>query len=88
MNNQEQSWSTLQEYDMYSNLVEHYENLVDITLNSESEELLLNLIYKPRESMNLALTSQAAYLGFDSLTGRVLLKKVDLLHLFSYSFCI
>jgi hypothetical protein len=70
MDNQEQNWYISREYDVYSNLVEHYENLVDTTLNAESEELLLNLIHLPRESMNLALTSQAALLGFDVLTGK------------------
>jgi hypothetical protein len=66
-----EDWYTSREYDVYSNLVEHYENLVDSTLNAESEELLLNLIHLPRQSMNLALTSQAALLGFDALTGKL-----------------
>ncbi|KAI7902152.1 uncharacterized protein BX663DRAFT_436055 [Cokeromyces recurvatus] len=55
----EEQWYSSQEYDMYSTIVDYYENLVDSILNTESEVLLLNLIHLPKDALNNILTLQA-----------------------------
>lgn len=59
-----------QEYTVYNSAIEYYENLVDTTLSSESEELLINLIHLPKESMKNILTLQAESMGFKAISGK------------------
>lgn len=59
-----------QEYTVYSSVIEYYENLIDATLSSESEELLINLIHLPKESMKNILTLQAESMGFKTVSGK------------------
>lgn len=59
-----------QEYSVYSSIIEYYENLVDTTLSSESEELLINLIHLPKESMKNILSLQAESMGFKTISGK------------------
>lgn len=59
-----------QEYSVYSSIIEYYENLVDSTLSSESEELLINLIHLPKESMKNILSLQAESMGFKTISGK------------------
>ncbi|KAK4512648.1 uncharacterized protein ATC70_003352 [Mucor velutinosus] len=68
-----------QEYTVYSSVVEYYENLVDTTLSSESEELLINLIHLPKESMKNILTLQAESMGFKTISDKQLNKMPSLI---------
>lgn len=68
--NNAEDWFISQEYDMFSSITDYYENMVDTTLSSESEELLLNLIYLPQSKKVNLLQSQATYLGIDTLSGK------------------
>ncbi|KAG1116727.1 hypothetical protein G6F42_013623 [Rhizopus arrhizus] len=63
-----------QEYTVYSSVIEYYENLIDATLSSESEELLINLIHLPKESMKNILTLQAESMGFKTVSDKQLNK--------------
>ncbi|KAI8971439.1 hypothetical protein BDF20DRAFT_825570 [Mycotypha africana] len=63
-----------QEYEIYNNIVDYYENLVDTALSIESEDLLLNLIHAPKSSVNTLLASQAEHLGIQSLSDKQLIK--------------
>ncbi|KAI7894599.1 uncharacterized protein EV154DRAFT_414833 [Mucor mucedo] len=63
-----------QEYDVFSSVTDFYENVVDTTLCSDSEDLLLNLIHLTKESKNTALRSQAQLLGLDALTDKQLVQ--------------
>lgn len=63
-------WFMSQEYDMFSSVTDYYENIVDTTLSSQSEELLLNLIHLDQKSKDKILQAQAHYLGIESLSGK------------------
>ncbi|KAI8639709.1 hypothetical protein BD408DRAFT_434924 [Parasitella parasitica] len=62
----------IQAYSVYSSILEYYENLVDATLSTESEELLLNLIHLPKDSRNRILASQAESMGFRTISDKQL----------------
>lgn len=66
----EDEWFMSQEYDIFSSITDYYENIVDTTLCSNSEDLLLNLIHLTKESKNTVLKSQAQLFGIDVLTGK------------------
>ncbi|KAL9558063.1 hypothetical protein MBANPS3_001086 [Mucor bainieri] len=68
-----------QEYTIYSSVIEYYENLVDNTLSSESEELLINLIHLPKASMKNILTLQAESMGFKAISDKQLNKMPSLI---------
>ncbi|KAI9480355.1 MAG: hypothetical protein EXX96DRAFT_562283 [Benjaminiella poitrasii] len=70
----EEQWYQSQEYGIFSTIVDYYENMVDTTLNSESEELLLNLIHLPKSTLNNVLSSQAELLGFNSISEKQISK--------------
>lgn len=65
----DKDWFMSQEYDMFSSVTDYYENIVDSTLSSQSEELLLNLIHLGQNSKERILQAQAHYLGIESLSG-------------------
>lgn len=69
------NWYQSEEYGIYSTMVDYYENLVDLTLSSESEELLIDLIHLPRTSMNHILNLQANLIGMEKLTGKMHIKR-------------
>lgn len=66
---QEDEWFMSQEYDIFSSITDFYENVVDTTLCSNSEDLLINLIHLTKETKMKTLTSQAHLFGMDTLTG-------------------
>lgn len=74
---QEDEWFMSQEYDIFSSITDFYENVVDTTLSSDSEDLLLNLIHLTKESKNTILKSQAQSFGMDALTGKKKKEKKD-----------
>ncbi|CAO3693644.1 unnamed protein product [Rhizopus stolonifer] len=51
------------EYDLYSTLVEHYENRVDLVLSTETENFLIDLIHMPRPNLNKAIQIQGKAMG-------------------------
>lgn len=57
-----------QETEAYLNAVEHYENIVDAVLSSESEELLIDLSHVPKTSLHRSLKIQANALGIHNIT--------------------
>ncbi|KAI8337823.1 hypothetical protein EDC96DRAFT_469205 [Choanephora cucurbitarum] len=65
-----------EEYILYTEVVQHYENLVDTALNSQSEELFLYLIYMPTESRCQLLKAQVQFLGIDQTMSRNQLLKI------------
>lgn len=55
---------------MFSSVTDYYENIVDSTLSSQSEELLLNLIHLNQGAKERILQAQAHYLGIELLSGK------------------
>lgn len=67
---QEENWFMSQEYDLFSTITDYYENMIDSTLNSESEDLLINLVHLPQEIKTQVLIKQAELIGIVSLSGK------------------
>ncbi|KAI8373278.1 hypothetical protein BD560DRAFT_350805 [Blakeslea trispora] len=65
-----------EEYILYTEIVRHYENLVDTALNAQSEELLLYLIYMPTDSKYQLLEAQVRLLGIDQAISKKQLLKI------------
>lgn len=59
------------QYDVYQTIMDHYENVVDNSISSSSEHLLLNLIHRPREELNLALATQMELIGLNDIPGKI-----------------
>lgn len=70
----DKDWFMSQEYDMFSSVTDYYENIVDSTLSSQSEELLLNLIHLNQGAKERILQAQAHYLGIELLSEKQLAK--------------
>lgn len=68
---QQENWFMSQEYDVFSSITDYYENMVDTTLNSESEDLLIDLVHLPQESKTKILINQAHLIGIESLSGKI-----------------
>ncbi|KAG1447472.1 hypothetical protein G6F56_009250 [Rhizopus delemar] len=58
-----QTTRSIEEEECYVNTIEHYENIVDVVLSSESEELLINLSHIPRATLDHTLQTQAYAMG-------------------------
>lgn len=60
--------NTDDDYDLYVNVIEHYQNMMDVVISSESEDLLINLIHMPKLSLHRALKIQGNALGIHDLS--------------------
>ncbi|KAG0936580.1 hypothetical protein G6F32_010055 [Rhizopus arrhizus] len=66
--------NTDDDYDLYVNVIEHYQNMMDVVISSESEDLLINLIHMPKLSLHRALKIQGNALGIHDLSYRQITK--------------